>query len=219
MNFLSHFYLLSKKHSSDLVVGNLLPDVIRGFSKLYNHHIRNKNIDYSNSFLSGIKFHIEADKLFHNSIFFKRNTFAFRNISETLDLNISKEFIVSHVLLELLIDRFIDSRDENLTKMFYTILNQSSMQHIEREVSALNIPSPKKIVDNLHNFIKKEYAYMLRTEKGVLEAMNAIIGNRIGLKFEGDKWTQAIILYQNELNQSIPSYLTELKEELEDAQK
>ena len=75
MNFLSHYYFERQNLNSNIVIGTILPDLVKNAEKEWNlfpqknEELFNKDPKL-NSLLTGWKRHLEVDLIFHSSDFF-----------------------------------------------------------------------------------------------------------------------------------------------------
>src|SRR5690606_7759765 len=102
MNFLSHFYF--DRHSNDphRITGIVLPDLVRNSSKDWkirpekNHQIY--KLASHRSILGGWQKHIEVDRYFHNSEFFKYHSGELRQaLSPILEKSAVRPFFLAHI--------------------------------------------------------------------------------------------------------------------------
>ena len=102
MNFLSHFYF--DRHSQDphLVLGTVLPDLVKNARKDWNIHPEKKvelftgNID--KAILKGWKRHLAVDRHFHNSNFFFAHTSTIRErIAPALQDSVVRPSFLAHI--------------------------------------------------------------------------------------------------------------------------
>lgn len=165
MNFLSHYYLDRHITNDYFVVGVCTPDLLSIFdrevrikSKKMHHMSGTTEFDF---FQTGVERHFEADKIFHSSPFFTEEC---KHISVELQEmfgknEIKRSFFVSHILLELMLDKVLIKRDSGLVDGFYYHFKQVGLHHVvemteqlaEREVSAYH--------SFLQRFLQNQYLY------------------------------------------------------------
>ena len=83
MNFLSHFYFNRDTVNPELVLGCVLPDLVKNANKTWNIHPEKKVHLFNESqklqsILTGWQRHLNVDRYFHSSDFFMEHTKAIR---------------------------------------------------------------------------------------------------------------------------------------------
>lgn len=218
MNFLAHYYLLPNKEKHNMAFGNLLPDLFRGFSKIYNENIQHRTDLQHNEIYQGINFHLQSDKLFHKHLFFEENCLRIKDAIEKANLPQERSYIVAHILLELMIDRYLISKEKDLADTFYESLRNAFDENIEDKLHYdFKLKDSSKINLIFKGFIENEYAYRLKENIGVIEALHQILGKRLNINFKTKKWEILIDFMQGNLEQSLPFFLNELNNTLENA--
>ena len=218
MNFLSHYYLLPEKENIDLIIGNLLPDLMRGFTKIYNLEIKSNPLTHGTKFIQGLHYHLLTDKLFHNSAFFQKNCNALKRITEFHKLPLKRNFIVSHIMLELIIDQYLIEQSPSLATNFYKMLDAADLIKLEDQ---LKMTMPRQNSSNIicifNGFRENRYAYKLLEQEGIQAGLYHIVGKRIGLSFLEQQWRQAIQEGKETIVEGLPFFLKKIKHELNDA--
>lgn len=185
MNFLSHFYLDREIENAPFIVGVCTPDLV----SLYSREIRIKHLpvlpahsSHYISFTQGIQRHFEADKIFHSSPFFlaemeQVNHFLNHHFTE---IPVKRSFFVAHVLVELLIDKVLISKDEKLIPDFYQHFHKVGHTHIA-EMTQIAV---KKEIDNYEAFIQKflqnQYLYHYSEYDYIIYVLQRIV-RRVGI--------------------------------------
>lgn len=112
MNFLSHYFLHKDDDDNYFTVGLTLPDIIT----LHNRNVRltekfldsiltsNKN---EISLINGMRLHIKIDQWFHRSVFFKEKIIYLQDQYYNSNGKENIAFYYAHILLEILIDRYL----------------------------------------------------------------------------------------------------------------
>jgi hypothetical protein len=215
MNFLSHYYLLSDKQNADKVLGNLLPDLMRGFTKIYRQEIKDNPKLKNSAILEGIHFHLSIDKIFHEHDFFLNYCAKVKDTIELKNIPQNRSFIVAHVMVELLIDQYLMEVNVQLADSFYKSLKQSANDNLSEKLNnILNKQNSSKIISIFNGFIQKKYAYALQSDDGIIEALHHIIGKRIGEDFKSPMWQVVIQEVRSDMNTKLPYFLQNLKEAL-----
>lgn len=218
MNFLSHYYLLPEKENIDLIIGSLLPDLMRGFTKIYNLEIKSNPLIYDTKFVQGIHYHLLIDKLFHNASFFQKNCYVLKEIIGFHKLPLKRNFIVSHIMLELMIDQYLMEKSPSLATNFYKMLDAANLIKLEDQLK-MTMPrqNSSNIIRIFKSFRENRYAYTLLEHEGIQAALKHIVGKRIGLSFQEQHWKQAIQEGKEKIVEGLPFFLKKIKHELNDA--
>ena len=153
MNFLSHYYLLPEKDNADNVLGNLLPDLMRGFTKIYKQEIKPNPVLQGSAILDGINYHLLTDAIFHEEDFFLKNCDAIKDNLNQKSIAPSRNFIVAHVMVELLIDQYLMEQEPSLADNFYESLNICSQNNLDEKLNiTLNRQNSSKIISIFKGF-------------------------------------------------------------------
>lgn len=113
MNFLSHYYFHRHSRDPELVLGSVLPDLLKNANKSFRLQPYKYEIDFINnpklhSLYLGWSHHLEIDRLFHNLPFFYEHTHELNILVAPLlaETPIRSSFF-SHIALELLLDHVL----------------------------------------------------------------------------------------------------------------
>lgn len=160
MNFISHFYF--DRHVPDhlFAVGVSTPDLLSIYDRsirLKDGHIRHLlaqdlTMDQQH-FLYGILRHFDGDKIFHSSAFFEKEThYLSALLREAFGAkSIPRSFFVSHVLLELIIDKVLITDSKQLLDDYYAHFAVHSIE----EMSALTEWAAEKTIPGYDGFLEK----------------------------------------------------------------
>jgi hypothetical protein len=150
MNFLSHYYLHYDLNDPFFTVGLTAPDLI---SLMGNHsRVTEKFIlNYPDpdpkalSFLAGMLIHIEIDQFFHRSDFFKKYTDVYQDEYQLFCGEILPHHL-SHILLEIMIDRILLLNDHSLADGFYHLFRHFQFEDLIPIFSHLNHFDDKRFI-------------------------------------------------------------------------
>lgn len=182
------------------VTGLILPDLWKGFSRVYNKRLRDTTksitVDFSHASLKlGIGRHIAIDRIFHSSAGFNQSVATITEIFRDLgppDFKRRASFC-AHVLYELLLDRFIILDDPALTPSFYKLLDRIDHDQL---VHYLNITGYGAGADGFlsvfHDFRQERYAFKYADNSGMAYALEEIFGNVIKEHLHGSEKEQLI---------------------------
>ncbi len=179
MNFLSHFYF--DRHSEDphLVLGAVLPDLVKNARKDWNlHPERNSelfNSDFESSILEGWKRHMIVDRHFHNSVFFAEHTSEIKKaIIPALKNSVVRPSFLAHISLELMLDSTLLTENHIQTVDFYSHLRQSDREAINRFLKLSSIDDTTQFFNFFDKFIQSNYLETYRESHNIMYALNRI---------------------------------------------
>lgn len=180
MNFLSHFYF-ERQHANDyLVMGVVLPDFVKNTHKEWNLYPQKQEELFLGDpdlamLLRGWKRHLEVDRLFHSSLFFKEQTALLKQlILPVLDSGPVKPFFLAHIGLELLLDHLLLNRGQVNVSTFYDQLDRAKSPALDRFLSLSDIPDLALFDKFLTNFIAGRYLFSYQKIENITYALNRI---------------------------------------------
>jgi acyl carrier protein phosphodiesterase len=130
MNFLSHFYFERTNKDENMVIGTVLPDLVKNAHKDWNFYPQKKPDLFTqdptlNSILKGWKRHLEVDLLFHSSSFFNQETAKLKQLLLPIleDTKVRPSFL-AHIGVELVLDHLLVVNAKIDINLFYNHLNK-----------------------------------------------------------------------------------------------
>lgn len=221
MNFLAHFYTANSNIEAYKLLGVILPDVVRDFSKIHNHKIEN---DFSsevleiNQMLAGINLHLKGDKAFHNhSIFLELEAQAKKSLKAQTKITVKRKFIIAHVLVELMLDQYIINNSPEKLDSFYKTLNNIELNRANLFFEALNTTEDvSHFKRNFSHFLEIKFLYHLKENEGVIFTLNKVFGTIFDYDFiaQQELWNEIIEKLKGNLSLKAPILLDELKTKL-----
>lgn len=188
MNFLSHYTV---HHNSEPVFnfGLLFPDFLGIISRGYKLKQFKKDFGSKNThFLNGIAHHELADALWHESIFFREKCAGIKKILNDFGFvdKPFRPFFMSHVMLEILLDRTIVLKEERLTDDMYTSLEAVEKELIEN-INEIH-PATREFGRFFANFRSNRYVFSYGSNEMFIYALNRLFSrvNHPQLIFEDD---------------------------------
>lgn len=180
MNFLSHYYFERLTHDANIVMGTVLPDLIKNASKesnLYpqkNEFLFKGNPDEEN-LLKGWKRHLAVDLYFHSSDFFLEKTALLKELIKpiVIDTPIRPSFL-AHIGLELLLDHLLIEHNLIQVNHFYDKLiavNPSSLTDFLEHCGLKNQIIFTKFMES---FISSKYLLSYQKLENISYALNRI---------------------------------------------
>lgn len=180
MNFLSHFYFEWKNTSDYMVMGVVLPDLIKNANKDWNLNPQKNEYLYNDipeyaAILKGWKKHLEVDRLFHSSSFFKEQTALLKQlILPAVESGPVKAFFLAHIGLELILDHLLLTGMIVDTDLFYTQLEKANSSALSGFLRLAHLPDQALFDRFLTNFIANRYLFSYEKIENITYALNRI---------------------------------------------
>ena len=223
MNFLGHYYLDRNHPSSLFALGAATPDLL----SIYNENFRVKHahvrpgvsldIDWDHlPLLEGMRRHFHADNLFHSSDFFNENTaFATQELKRRFKTNeFQRKFFISHVLLELLLDKALIDREKDILHEYYTHFAVhwpfSSVKEATEKVSRHSLPNYDHFLDK---FLSNKYLTHYKEWDHIIFVLGRIM-RRAGVDHPEFLDDPAMTTYLADLQEKITPQIPKLFEDL-----
>lgn len=180
MNFLSHFYFDRYSEDPHLILGTVLPDLIRNARNDWKLHPE-KHAEsfavpsYENSIVRGWMRHLTVDRHFHNSDFFKNHTSAIKKaIVPVLKNSLVRPSFLAHISLELFLDSLLLTENHIQTDTFYHQLKQSDHKAINRFLEMNHIEDRAHFFKFFDRFMESKYLEKYREIDHIVYALNRI---------------------------------------------
>ncbi len=180
MNFLSHYYFDKDKENPYEVFGMVLPDLLKNTDKSWNIHpekSQQKTLANPNqeAILVGWKRHLEVDKLFHSSDFFKHHQHQIKlAIREVIVGSPVKPFFLGHISVELLLDNLLILEKLVSVENFYKQLAMVDPDEIKLFLQTNRIYDQDKFLRFFERFVSEEYVYSYADEAKITYALKRI---------------------------------------------
>ncbi|GAB2691814.1 hypothetical protein GCM10027037_13930 [Mucilaginibacter koreensis] len=160
MNFLSHFYF--DRHSINCyhILGTVMPDLLKNADK--SAVIHPEKLSHSNpeiqSIINGWKKHLEVDRHFHNSDFFKTHSHRLKlHLLPALAGSPVKPFFLGHIAVELILDNLLLTESLILADDFYNHLEGCEDDVIHEFLSFSGYTDSNLFLRFYTNFKKSRY--------------------------------------------------------------
>ena len=227
MNFISHYFLDQHSDQTDsfFFVGISTPDLISNFDR----RIRLKAGTLSkvepsdarpeaDSFFKGVVRHFEVDRIFHSSDFFYREThFLAQLLRERFGDQVKRSNFVAHILLELILDRVLILRHNDLLFSFYSHFERSDVPELVELTEWIVQQTIPGYGEFLEQFAQKRFLYryvnqwyLIRVLKGIL----AQIGIRNATYLDSEEFMTIFESYEQRLEYLSESALEEFSHTL-----
>ncbi|MEJ7778835.1 MAG: hypothetical protein WKF68_04520 [Daejeonella sp.] len=179
MNFLSHFYFDRHNNDPNLVLGTVLPDLVKNARKDWNLHPEKKEDLFTNQFelsiLKGWKRHLAVDRHFHNSDFFIRHTGAIRLlIAPVLVSSPVRPSFLAHIALELMLDSLLLTDSIIDAEDLYANLRRSDRPALTNFLQLNLMDDLPHFLKFFDKFLEISYLNSYRDTHNIMYALNRI---------------------------------------------
>jgi len=180
MNFLSHYYFDRTNLDANVVMGTVLPDLIKNAAKeanLYpqkNEFLFKGNPDEEN-LLVGWKRHLAVDLFFHSSNFFLEKTTALKQLIKPIVENTAvRPSFLAHIGLELLLDHLLVEHNLIQVNHFYDKLSKVKKESLSDFLEHCQLKNPTVFFNFLEKFISSKYLLSYQKLENISYALNRI---------------------------------------------
>ena len=180
MNFLSHYYFERNNADHFVVMGVILPDLIKNADKYWNIHPQKTPALYRdqpalNGILKGWQKHLEVDNYFHGSEFFKNETAHLKKlILPCVAGGPVKPFFLAHIGLELMLDHLLLHAGIISIETFYDQLNEANSEELTRFLDLAEVPDQLVFKTFLKDFLESRYLFSYKTLPNISYALKRI---------------------------------------------
>ena len=218
MNFLSHFYFDRYSEDPHLVLGTVLPDLVKNARKDRNiHPEKNEHLFASPSekaILDGWKRHLKVDRHFHNSGFFIEHTRQIRKaITPALSNSIVRPSFLAHIALELLLDSNLLIMEHVRTNDFYSHLRESDREAVKSFLRLNKLDDTDHFFIFYDKFINSGYLENYREHHNLVYALKRVC-MRIWDNPLTDKEVLELNKILNDYNQNLLGNYMDIYEEI-----
>lgn len=134
MNFLSHYYFDRDVTDCYHILGTVLPDLLKNADKTVVLHPEKlyHNNNKVNSIIKGWNKHLEVDRHFHSSDFFKTNSHQLKKmLLPSINGSPVKPFFLGHIAVELILDSLLITTQKINVDAFYNHLHNCEARVIQ----------------------------------------------------------------------------------------
>lgn len=223
MNFLSHFYFEKGTANSYLVMGTVLPDLIKNAQKDCNLYPQKRAelFDHGplNSLLSGWKRHLEVDRLFHSSTFFTSETAKLKQFILPIlaDSKVRPSFL-AHIGVELLLDHLLVVNAAVDINSFYDHLNNVDDQAIGNFLNKCGLEDRERFFNFLNSFRSSRYLLSYQKIENISYALQRICMRLWTHPFHETTialLTEQLSIYKQQLEKNYQDIFIEIEGKLE----
>lgn len=181
MNFLSHYYFDQQETEPYYLLGIALPDLVKNFNRTWNvHPHKHEALWVADRELKiiqkGWNRHLEVDRLFHDSLYFKEKTGIIRSALQKISYEATgvKPFILAHIGLEILLDILL-IRDQKVNiANFYAQLEACSPEVIARFLHKNGVTEAERFIPFYERFNTVRYLFEYKNNESLVYALNRI---------------------------------------------
>jgi len=180
MNFLSHYYFDKLTQDANVVMGTVLPDLIKNASKeanLYpqkNEFLFKGNPDEEN-LLKGWKRHLAVDLHFHSSLFFLEKTAVLKELIKPIVVGtLVRPSFLAHIGLELLLDHLLIEHNLIQVNEFYDKLIAVDRNSLADFLEHCGLKNQAVFEKFLESFISSKYLLSYQKLENISYALNRI---------------------------------------------
>lgn len=180
MNFLSHFYFDRLNGNANVVMGIVLPDLVKNASKEANlYPQKNEFLFFGNpdeeALLAGWKRHLAVDLLFHSSEFFLEKTTELKHlIIPVVENTAVRPSFLAHIGLELLLDHLLIEHNLVQVNQFYDNLSDVKKESLSDFLEHCKLKNPDVFFKFLEQFISSKYLLSYQKLENISYALNRI---------------------------------------------
>jgi hypothetical protein len=180
MNFLSHFYFDRHSTNPELVLGTVLPDLIKNADKSWIIHPEKRRELFGNdkallSILKGWNRHVEVDRHFHCSDFFMEHSRIIRSlIVPCLENSPVRPSFLSHIAIELMLDSLLISEGSIDADDFYTHLREVDRVALTKFFELNDLHDASIFFKFFDRFIDAAYLKNYNQPDNIVYALNRI---------------------------------------------
>lgn len=179
MNFLAHFYFDGVDGAPYYNLGLVLPDLMgmvrRGW-KLKQTHLQNHIKPVHKALASGALAHLEMDNWFHKTQFFIQSRGVVKTTLENAGVTYPphRPGFLSHVLLELLLDRLIVQHHPEKVSKFYNELAKVEVEWLRSFFEGIELSFDDNFPGFFTQFVNNRFAFSYAQNVSLLNALNQI---------------------------------------------
>ncbi|MFB2119462.1 hypothetical protein [Parapedobacter sp. 2B3] len=223
MNFLSHYYFERYSRNPELVMGCVLPDLVKNADKDINvlPHKYERRFDGNpklGDIYRGWGRHVEADRYFHNAPFFYTHTHELKGLlaPAVAETPVRPSFL-SHIALELLLDHLLLRHQAVHESDFYECLAAADRDMVARFLTLCGVQDTTFFSTYFNSFMRAQYIGSYRHFDQLTYAIINICRRIWDVQLRADQqalMTAALAAYATELDGAFRSIFDDLEAHL-----
>jgi acyl carrier protein phosphodiesterase len=180
MNFLSHFYFDQDQDNSNLIIGTILPDLVKNAHKAWNFYPqKNEAIFVGNqtqeAILFGWKRHLQVDLIFHSSSFFEEKTQQLKQLLLPILQNSPvRPSFLAHIGVELLLDYLLIEHHKIDINSFYKKLEKADPIELENFLVKCGMDNKALFFSFFNSFKSSRYLFSYQKIENISYALQRI---------------------------------------------
>ncbi len=181
MNYLSHYYFDRDEDNKYYNIGLILPDLARShIAKLRINPY--KNITFTTKEISsmndGCNKHFASDRKFHNWMTFVELTNkATDMIRESGDKDINRDYFMTHIMVEILLDKILLDKNPSLADDFYAMIDSVEMDWILKFMRYAGLQDDELWKGQHRRFMKAGFLKSYTSIENVIAAVEGVCAN------------------------------------------
>lgn len=181
MNYLSHYYFDRDEDNKYYNIGLILPDLARShIAKLRINPY--KNITFTTKEISsmndGCNKHFASDRKFHNWMTFVELTNkATDMIRESGDKDINRDYFITHIMVEILLDKILLDKNPSLADDFYAMIDSVEMDWILKFMRYAGLQDDELWKGQHRRFMKAGFLKSYTSIENVIAAVEGVSAN------------------------------------------
>lgn len=181
MNYLSHYYFDRDEDNKYFNLGLILPDLARAhIAKLRINPY--KNITFTTkeiaSMNDGCNKHFASDRKFHNwMIFVELTNKATDMIRESGDKDINRDYFITHIMVEILLDKILLDKNPSLADDFYAMIDSVEMDWILKFMRYAGLQDDELWKGQHRRFMKAAFLKSYTSVENVIAAVEGVCAN------------------------------------------
>jgi hypothetical protein len=177
MNFLSHFYFDRNTADSYLVLGTVMPDLLKNADK--NVIIHPEKLVHTNgainSIINGWKKHLEVDRYFHSSEFFLTHSHHLKKqLLPAIEGSPVKPFFLGHIALELILDNLLLTNGQVTAEGLYDHLDGCEESVVDEFLRFAGLKNTAIFFKYYDDFKRSKYLYTYSKTREIAYALKRI---------------------------------------------
>jgi hypothetical protein len=220
MNFLSHFYFDRDTPDCYLVLGTVMPDLLKNADKsviIHPEKLSHPDIKV-NSIIHGWNRHQEVDKYFHGSEFFLTHSHQLKKkLLPAMTGSPVKPFFLGHIALELILDNLLLTTQEVTAFGFYEHLEGCKEATVDEFLTFAGLKSTGIFLRYYEEFKRSKYLYTYAETREISYALKRICMRVWKDPFTAENelaMTEIIMDYRSELENGFMTIFEEIEGKL-----
>ncbi|MDB5029346.1 hypothetical protein [Mucilaginibacter sp.] len=201
MNFLSHFYFDREVSNCYLILGTVLPDLLKNADKtiiLHPEKLHHENSNV-NHIVEGWNRHLAVDRYFHSSDFFLTHSHQLKKIlTPLIESSPVKPFFLGHIAIELILDNLLLTTGKITVNNFYNHLHGCDTSIIEDFLTSAGLKDTTLFFRFYEGFKRDGYLHTYSETPQIAYALK-----RICMRVWQDPFTQE---HETRMNEVLTAY-------------